>query len=151
MLASSVCFLYINLYVLYDNGEIYHGNTGKRKVSQQTTTTSEEPKHVSDDQQESSLKKQKRLTIPDTVSVTIEDTQVSNDNVNNRAINVDQDELQMASNDEATSSAVPFSSSLSVSENVRTKVKGPPENAEWKPLEKELYMKGLEIFGRNRY
>ncbi|PWA64495.1 SET domain-containing protein [Artemisia annua] len=128
------------------------GDPGKRKISQQTTTTSEEPKHVSDDQQESSLKKQKRLTIPDTVSVTIEDTQVSNDNVNNRAINVDQDELLMASNDEATSSAVPFSSSLSVSENVtkyRTKVKGPPENTEWKPLEKELYMKGLEIFGRN--
>ena len=140
--------MYIISNVLYDNGEIYHGNTGKRKV------TSEEPKHVSDDQQESSLKKQKRLTIPDTVSVTIDDTQVSNDNVNNRAINVDQDELRMGSNDEATSSVVPFSSSLSVSESVtkhRTKVKGPPENTEWKPLEKELYMKGLEIFGRNRY
>ncbi|GJS87868.1 histone-lysine N-methyltransferase EZA1-like protein isoform X3 [Tanacetum coccineum] len=130
---------------------------GKRKVSQQTTTKSEEPKHVTDDQQQSSLKKQKRLAIRDTVSMTVEDTQVSNDNVKDKTINVDinppdQDELQVASNDEATSSVVPFSSSPSISENVtnhRKKVKGPPENTEWKPLEKELYMKGLEIFGRN--
>lgn len=129
------------------------GNTGKHKVSK------EEPKHVTDDQQESSLKKQKRLSIPDTVSMTIEDTQVSNDNSNDKTIKVnvtipDQDELQMATNDEATSSGVPVTSSPCVSANMtknRTKFKGPEINSEWKPLEKELYMKGIEIFGRNRY
>ncbi|XP_024968148.1 histone-lysine N-methyltransferase EZA1-like isoform X1 [Cynara cardunculus var. scolymus] len=139
---------------------------GKRKVSKQTTTMLEEPKHVTDDQQESSLKKQKRLSIPDTVSMTIEDAQVSNDKV--MVVDVttpNQDELQMIPTDEAISFGVPNSTSRCVSADViedsstgvhllkqasnQKQIGGSPINSEWKPLEKELYMKGLEIFGRN--
>lgn len=36
------------------------------------------------------------------------------------------------------------------SNSTRGQVKGVCSSSEWKPVEKELYMKGLEIFGRNR-
>ncbi|KAI3773206.1 hypothetical protein L6452_04410 [Arctium lappa] len=140
---------------------------GKRKISKQTTTMLEEPKHVTDDQQESSLKKQKRLSIPDTVSMTMEDAQVSNEKIMEVDVTTpNQEELQMKRNDEAISPGVPNSSrcvSTDVIEDSSTGVNllkqasnpvgkqigSSPINSEWKPLEKELYMKGLEIFGRN--
>lgn len=116
----------------------------------------EKSKHVTDDQQESSFKKQKTLSIPDTVSRTIEYTQVSDDNINDKKVEVDVaiPGDQMATSDEATSSGVPFNSSPCGSANLikdRNRFDGTPINSEWKPLEIELYMKGLEIFGRNRY
>jgi hypothetical protein len=30
-------------------------------------------------------------------------------------------------------------------------VEGVLKKSEWKPIEKELYLKGVEIFGKNRY
>ncbi|KAJ9547743.1 hypothetical protein OSB04_020286 [Centaurea solstitialis] len=148
--------------------EIHNGaEPEKRKVSKQSTVILEEPKHVADDRQESSLKKQKRLSISDTVSITIEDAQVSNDKIMEVDVTTpNQDELQMIPNDEAVSSDVPNSSrgvSADVivdsitgvhllnhaSNPVGKQIGGSPINSEWKPLEKELYMKGLEIFGRN--
>ncbi|XP_071726641.1 histone-lysine N-methyltransferase EZA1 isoform X1 [Rutidosis leptorrhynchoides] len=127
---------------------------GKRKVSEQTITMLEEPKHVTDNQQESSLKKQKTLSVPDTVSITIENTQVSDDNINEKKLEVDvtMTRDQMDTNDDATSSAVQISSSPCGSANMINNTKTideTPKSSKWKPLEKELYLKGLEIFGRN--
>nr|XP_043622022.1 histone-lysine N-methyltransferase EZA1 [Erigeron canadensis] len=127
-------------------------DSGKCKVSEQTTTMFEEPKQVTDDQQQSSSKKQKTLSIPDTASMTIKDAHGSDEKSidKNMEIDVTMPDVQTLTNDEATSSGVPYSSCVSA--NVignRTKDEGPPINSEWKPLEKELYMKGLEIFGRN--
>lgn len=34
---------------------------------------------------------------------------------------------------------------------VGSQAKGVVSSNEWKPLEKDLYLKGIEIFGRNRY
>ncbi|CAL5425895.1 unnamed protein product [Camellia sinensis] len=36
------------------------------------------------------------------------------------------------------------------SNSMKGQVKGVLRNSEWKPLEKDLYLKGIEIFGRNR-
>lgn len=138
-------------------------DSGKRKVSKQTTTLLEEPEHVTDDQQESSLKKQKRLSLPDTVSMTIEDTQVSDDNLNDQKVDVDVTitHLQTATNDEATSSSHCGSADVikdrrtgvhlvkHASKPVVTNLESPSTNSDWKLLEKELYAKGLEIFGKN--
>ncbi|XP_076885239.1 histone-lysine N-methyltransferase EZA1-like [Bidens hawaiensis] len=131
-------------------------DSGKRKVSEETTTMLEEPKHAVDSQQESSLKKQKTLSIPDTVSMTIEDTQVSDDRLNDQKM-----DHQMATNDEATSSSQCVSPDVSKhsgtgvnllkheSTPAATEIIIPPVDCKWKPLEKELYVKGLEIFGKN--
>lgn len=118
----------------------------------------EEPKHAVDSQQESSLKKQKTLSIPDTVSMTIEDNQVSDDRLNDQKM-----DHQMTTNDEATSSSQCVSPDVSKhsgtgvnllkheSTPAATEIISPPVDCKWKPLEKELYVKGLEIFGKNRY
>ncbi|KAL8191974.1 hypothetical protein R6Q57_028095 [Mikania cordata] len=129
---------------------------GNHKESKQTSLMLEESKHAIDDQQESSLKKQKTLSVPDTVSMTIEDARVSDDNVNDKKM-----DLQMATNDEATSSSQCVSADVIMdrgtevnllkheSSPVCTKTDSPPVNSKWKHLEKELYAKGLEIFGKN--
>jgi len=38
-----------------------------------------------------------------------------------------------------------------LSSSMEGKVDGMPGLSDWKPLEKELYLKGVEMFGRNRY
>ncbi|XP_076905477.1 histone-lysine N-methyltransferase EZA1-like isoform X1 [Bidens hawaiensis] len=131
-------------------------DSGKRKVSEETTTMLEEPKHDVDSQQESSLKKQKTLSIPDTIFMTIEDTQVSDDRLNDQKM-----DHQMTTNDEATSSSQCVSPDVSKhsgtgvnllkheSTPAATEIISPPVDCKWKPLEKELYVKGLEIFGKN--
>jgi histone-lysine N-methyltransferase EZH2 len=37
------------------------------------------------------------------------------------------------------------------SSSVERQVEGVLKKSEWKPIEKELYLKGVEIFGKNRY
>ncbi|KAM0071854.1 putative [histone H3]-lysine(4) N-trimethyltransferase chromatin remodeling SET family [Helianthus debilis subsp. tardiflorus] len=120
---------------------------GKRKLSKQTTTVLEEPKHVIDDQQGSSLKKQKIGSVPDTISMTIEDTQVSDDNLNDKKL-----DLQMTTNDEATSSSQCVSKEVIKDTGTGVnmlKQDSTPVGTKWELLEKELYVKGLEIFGKN--
>ncbi|KAJ0797222.1 putative [histone H3]-lysine(4) N-trimethyltransferase chromatin remodeling SET family [Helianthus annuus] len=120
---------------------------GKRKLSKQTTTVLEEPKHVIDDQQGSSLKKQKTESVPDTISMTIEDTQVADDNLNDKKL-----DLQMTTNDEATSSSQCVSKEVIKDTGTGVnmlKQESTPVGTKWELLEKELYVKGLEIFGKN--
>ncbi|MFS7931068.1 putative [histone H3]-lysine(4) N-trimethyltransferase chromatin remodeling SET family [Helianthus anomalus] len=120
---------------------------GKRKLSKQTTMVLEEPKHVIDDQQGSSLKKQKTGSVPDTISMTIEDTQVSDDNLNDKKL-----DLQMTTNDEATSSSQCVSKEVIKDTGIGVnmlKQESTPVRTKWELLEKELYVKGLEIFGKN--
>ncbi|KAF5811030.1 putative [histone H3]-lysine(4) N-trimethyltransferase chromatin remodeling SET family [Helianthus annuus] len=120
---------------------------GKRKLSKQTTTVLEEPKHVIDDQQGSSLKKQKTGSVPDTISMTIEDTQVADDNLNDKKL-----DLQMTTNDEATSSSQCVSKEVIKDTGTGVnmlKQESTPVGTKWELLEKELYVKGLEIFGKN--
>ncbi|KAI3800897.1 hypothetical protein L1987_28996 [Smallanthus sonchifolius] len=131
------------------------GDTAKRKESEQITSLLEEPKLVIDEQ-ESSLKKQKTLSIPDTISMTMVDAQVSDDNLNDKKM-----DLQMVTNDDATSSSQCVSVDVikhrgtgvnllkHVSTPVGAKNDSHPVNCKWKQLEKELYAKGLEIFGKN--
>lgn len=115
----------------------------------------EEPKHITDEQQETSLKKRKMMSIPDTVSIAIEDAHISDDKLNDR-------KMDFQTNDEATSSSQCVSADVMKhrgtgvnllkheSTPVGTKPDSPPVNCKWQPLEKELYAKGLEIFGKNR-
>ncbi|KAJ0589808.1 putative [histone H3]-lysine(4) N-trimethyltransferase chromatin remodeling SET family [Helianthus annuus] len=120
---------------------------GKRKLSTQTTTVLEEPKHVIDDQQGSSLKKQKTGSVPDTISMTIEDTQVADGNLNDKKL-----DLQMTTNDEATSSSQCVSKEVIKDTGTGVnmlKQESTPVGTKWELLEKELYVKGLEIFGKN--
>ncbi|KAI3514708.1 hypothetical protein L1887_13339 [Cichorium endivia] len=121
---------------------------GKRKVSEETTTELEESKHNTNDQQESSPKKQKRLSVCMTID----------DNLKDKSMDAD------VTKDDANSCGVPFSAdSADVRKDrstgvdmlkhesyaVETQINSSSINSEWKPLEKELYVKGLEIFGRN--
>lgn len=127
---------------------MYDDNTGKRKVSNQTTTVLEESKDVTNEQQESSLKKQKRLlSIPDAVSMTIEDTRVCDE----KSMEMDVTEDETTRKDEATSSGCVSADVMKDMSRGGVDLSNPVVNCEWKPLEKELYVKGLEIFGRNRY
>ncbi|KAK1420450.1 hypothetical protein QVD17_22060 [Tagetes erecta] len=116
------------------------GDPGERKESKETTTMLKEPKHITDEQQETSLKKRKLVSIPDTVSMAIEDAQVSDDKLNDR-------KMDLQTNDEETSSSQCVSAG--VKRPVPLNVDSPPVSCKWKPLEKELYAKGLEIFGKN--
>lgn len=119
---------------------------GKRKVSNQTTTVLEESKDVTNEQQESSLKKQKRLlSIPDAVSMTIEDTRVCDE----KSMEMDVTEDETTRKDEATSSGCVSADVMKDMSRGGVDLSNPVVNCEWKPLEKELYVKGLEIFGRN--
>lgn len=81
---------------------MYDDNIGNRKVSKQTTTVLQESKDVTNEQHESSLKKQKRLSIPDAVSRTIEHTRVCDEK--NMEVDVTScTEDETSSKDEETS------------------------------------------------
>nr|BAC84952.1 PHCLF3 [Petunia x hybrida] len=131
----------------HTDGKMTHG------ASDSICTTMEKSDLVSDDQQDSSCKRRK-LSVPTTVSVGAEDGSESN-------------EISIITNDYVSHSPAPddigYNHSISLhktgdsarSEGEDTKMEIVKQASclknlqEWKPLEKELYSKGVEIFGRN--
>ncbi|XP_049345869.1 histone-lysine N-methyltransferase EZA1 isoform X2 [Solanum verrucosum] len=125
----------------------------KHGVSESINTTLEKSDLVLDDQQDSSGKRRK-LSLPNAVSVAAEDGSESNG-------------MSIITNDYVSHSQAPDQSGYNhgtslhkTGENVRNEaedtIKETVKHAscsknlpEWKPLEKELYLKGIEIFGRN--
>lgn len=136
---------------------------GKRKVLQLTNISLNESVQDPDDLQNSSCKKQKKILALDVVTA-------STDAMSNK--DADSWHLTTAGG-EITRKDLQSESSVShdkIEDNARDKAKdvnkepklnqssakgGPLEgvlsSSEWKPIEKELYLKGVEIFGRNRY
>ncbi|KAG5627808.1 hypothetical protein H5410_013026 [Solanum commersonii] len=125
----------------------------KHGVSESINTTLEKSDLVLDDQQDSSGKRRK-LSLPNAVSVAAEDGSESNG-------------MSIITNDYVSHSQAPDQSGYNhgtslhkTGDNVRNEaedtIKETVKHAscsknlpEWKPLEKELYLKGIEIFGRN--
>ncbi|XP_006349182.1 histone-lysine N-methyltransferase EZA1 isoform X1 [Solanum tuberosum] len=125
----------------------------KHGVSESINTTLEKSDLVLDNQQDSSGKRRK-LSLPTAVSVAAEDGSESNG-------------MPIITNDYVSHSQAPDQSGYNhgtslhkTGDNVRNEaedtIKETVKHAscsknvpEWKPLEKELYLKGIEIFGRN--
>ncbi|NP_001234760.1 histone-lysine N-methyltransferase EZ1 [Solanum lycopersicum] len=125
----------------------------KHGVSDSINTTLEKSNLVLDDQQDSSGKRRK-LSLPTAVSVAAEDGSESNG-------------MSISTNDYVSHSQAPDQSGYNhgtslhetgdnVSNEGEDTIKETVKHAsysknlpEWKPLEKELYLKGIEIFGRN--
>lgn len=140
-------------------------NIGKRKVTSQLP---QDPENMSDELQGSS-KKQKRLAAFDVEIETSEYIKVKDLNSNANSTHEDassntENELQLITKNSGCASANELEG------NVAKETEGVMEvlelkqsfdskegqivgrsNSEWKQMEKELYIKGLEIFGRNRY
>ncbi|KAJ0111074.1 hypothetical protein Patl1_00879 [Pistacia atlantica] len=150
---------------------------GKRKALQPTNVVLNELIQVSDDLQNSSSKKQKKLLPLDVITAS-SDAIASMDGDSGCHIGASSEgDLQMITKDSQSESiecgSEKFASSSSalhdkIELNIRGEakdVKNEPElkqasskvdvsegvfsSSEWKPIEKELYSKGVEIFGRN--
>ncbi|KAJ8573694.1 hypothetical protein K7X08_010205 [Anisodus acutangulus] len=125
----------------------------KHGVSESINTTLEKSDLGLDDQQDSSCKRRK-LSLPTAVSVAAEDRSESN-------------EMSIITNDYVSDSQAPDQSGYNhgtslnkTGNNDRNEGEDTKKETmkhasysknlpEWKPLEKELYSKGIEIFGRN--
>lgn len=149
---------------------------GKRKALGQTNIELNDSVQVIDDLEDSSNKKQKKLLPLDKITVS-SDGMPSPDAKSRHNISATNDnELEMTTKDSASEpmSEKFFSSDGVSSDNIvhnvtdeAKDVKKEPEtkqsfskgeltggilsSSDWKPIEKELYLKGVEIFGRNRY
>ncbi|XP_031260080.1 histone-lysine N-methyltransferase EZA1-like [Pistacia vera] len=150
---------------------------GKRKALQPTNVVLNELIQVSDDLQNSSSKKQKKLLPLDVITAS-SDAIASMDADSGCHIGASSEgDLQMITKDSQSESiecvSEKFASSSNalhdkIELNIRGEakdVKNEPElkqasskvevsegvfsSSEWKPIEKELYLKGVEIFGRN--
>ncbi|XP_057460764.1 LOW QUALITY PROTEIN: histone-lysine N-methyltransferase EZA1 [Actinidia eriantha] len=139
-----------------------HHEMGKRKVPKNTTELPEKLTLVSDDIQ-GSFKKQKRAQSAGTLDcegfLTV-DSCSSEEGRNAESGKPDNNESLVFAKSQSESSSDKFSCALSVpgqgvEDSARCKAQGishcaeVPVLKEWKPLEKELYLKGVEIFGRN--
>lgn len=127
----------------------------KHRVPESINTTLEKSDLALDDQQDSSCKRRK-LSLPTAISVAAEGGSESNG-------------MSIITNDYASHSQAPDQSGYNhgtslhkTGDNVRNEAADTKNETvkhasysknlpEWKPLEKELYSKGIEIFGRNRY
>lgn len=157
----------------------HNESTGKRKVVKYTDKVAHDRTIVPDDFQGSS-KKQKSLDALHLVSgtsvpVLVQDHITDSERRNPDADLLNKNELEMTNNESAghTSRELVCFGSSSCDESMDN-VKDEPKDvtavlkqpskstggqvkglcsssSEWKAVEKELYMKGLEIFGRNRY
>ncbi|XP_015891733.2 histone-lysine N-methyltransferase EZA1 isoform X3 [Ziziphus jujuba] len=146
--------------------KIDHENLAKRKAMKQTDTEPHDLVMVSDDFN-ASCKKQKRLAALDAESGSTNEIQVQDCNFSAKSSHLDvglhkKIELQIPTNNSGSASydesgdivrdeqeddmevleLKQFSESTGQIERVSS-------SSEWKLMEKELYMKGLEIFGRN--
>ncbi|KAA8549082.1 hypothetical protein F0562_000766 [Nyssa sinensis] len=140
-------------------------STGKRKVPKHTITVPEDSTLISDDVQGSSSKKQKKLSDLNAVTVANEgdlaldcssnakskELEFGVSDKNEFCMTTSEHEIGDTSRDEmegiSNIAEVPVvkHSSNSIGEKVKESLR----RCEWKPLEKELYLKGIEIFGRN--
>ncbi|KAB2605088.1 histone-lysine N-methyltransferase EZA1-like [Pyrus ussuriensis x Pyrus communis] len=111
--------------------KMHNENTGKRKVVKHTDKVANDLTIVPDAFQGSS-KKQKRLDALDLVTATSEPIPVQ--------VHISRDEPRDVTE-------VP--ELRQTSKSTCEQVEGIYGNSEWKPVEKDLYMKGLQIFGRN--
>lgn len=152
----------------------HHESLGKRKVSKCTNTVLGESTLVSDDIQGSSSKKHKKLSALDSVTAASEgktfSDNISNDKSRYLEMDVpDKNEIQMNTNCALNESAEHMQNISETEEDTGDEVdaiKEKPElkqsskssgvegisgSSDWKPFEKELYLKGVEMYGRNRY
>lgn len=141
----------------------YRENIAKRKAVKLTDSIPHDLAMVSDDFK-ASCKKQKRLVALDVENETSD--QDCNSSGKSRQMDVDLHRKveQMPTKNSGSASydegddmvRVGQEGSMEVLElkhfsNSRgEQIEGVSRSSEWKPMEKELYMKGLEIFGRNR-
>lgn len=145
---------------------------GKRKVMKHTDTALHDSTLVSDDFQGSS-KKQKKLSALDVVIVTSEVTpaldHTSSDKSESQTApnNSLKEPGEHTLNEFVTSGSASFDRSEEIVRDEPKDTRKVPQlehssysvgrsadglgSAEWKPIEKELYLKGVEMFGRNRY
>jgi histone-lysine N-methyltransferase EZH2 len=145
---------------------------GKRKVMKHTDTALHDSTLVSDDFQGSS-KKQKKLSALDVVIVTSEVTpaldHTSSDKSESQTTpnNSLKEPGEHTLNEFVTSGSASFDRSEEIVRDEPKDTRKVPQlehssysvgrsadglgSAEWKPIEKELYLKGVEMFGRNRY
>ena len=152
----------------------HHESLGKRKVSKCTNTVLGDSTLDSDDIQGTSSKKQKKLSALDVVTATSEGKSISDDisNDKNKYLEIgvpDKNELQTNTNCALNESAGHMQNINEIEDdtgdevdaikempelkhsNKPSGVEGTSSSCEWKPFEKELYLKGIEIYGRNRY
>lgn len=128
----------------------------KQGVPDSINTSLEKSDMVLDDQQDPNSCKRRKLSLPTAVSVAEEDGSESNG-------------MSIIANDYVSHSQAPDRSGYNhgtslhkTGDDVRNEAADTKKEIvkhascsknlpEWKPLEKELYSKGVEIFGRNRY
>lgn len=146
---------------------------GKRKFMKNADTVQHDSTLVSDDFQ-GSLKKQKMLLSPDVVTITSEATTPAQNHTssdNGESQTTPKGSPKEPAEDTLNKFVGSFSASGDRSEDnsideIKDTRKVPERNqssnsvgrcaeglgsSEWKPFEKEFYLKGIEMFGRNRY
>ncbi|XP_012082902.1 histone-lysine N-methyltransferase EZA1 isoform X2 [Jatropha curcas] len=142
----------------------------KRKVSRDTNVTVGDSTEIPDDLHDSSGKKQKKLLTSDVVTEDVEDIS-THDNIAGTESTTVKSELQLTpkgtrshpnehSPKELSCSGTEVASrdkvdditelpESNLSSSTERQLKAASSRCEWKPIEKELYLKGIEIFGKN--
>lgn len=145
---------------------------GKRKYLPDMNTGGNESVHGSDDLQDSASKKQKTILVLDVASMSNEaigsvdcPSSTSSPQLGIGAPNDNDAQIISKNNQKESAESTPDNFTLSgnticdeANDNVRDGNKDIVEvpdlkqsSTDWKPIERELYLKGVEIFGRNRY
>ncbi|XP_017230237.1 histone-lysine N-methyltransferase EZA1 isoform X2 [Daucus carota subsp. sativus] len=127
------------------------GESGKRKCLTQTSEFQESLTGSSNDSQVYN-KKQKVLSGPTEVATDAKTSLAEDDRSSTKL--ADMDIIEIDKDDFGSSTKHVGSTSSSHDSNkapvfVGSQAKGVVSSNEWKPLEKDLYLKGIEIFGRN--
>lgn len=148
--------------------ETHHENVAKRKAAKHTDTMLHDLALVSDDFN-GSCKKQKRIAALDVETETSEDIHIQDCNTSEKSRLLDvglhrKVELLMPAKDYGSASYDEAEDKVRdgqegdmevlelkhFSDSIGGQIEGVSRSSGWKPMEKELYVKGLEIFGRNR-
>ncbi|XP_074344804.1 histone-lysine N-methyltransferase EZA1 isoform X2 [Apium graveolens] len=127
------------------------GESGKRKSSRQTPEFEESLTNSSNDYQGYN-KKQKMLSDPSEIATEAKTCSAEDDRSSIKIADPDIMEIEKDDFGSSTKNTDSTSSSYDLdeaSERVGSQTKGIVSSSEWKLLEKELYLKGIEIFGRN--
>ncbi|TYH95970.1 hypothetical protein ES332_A12G144600v1 [Gossypium tomentosum] len=145
-----------------------HENSGKRKASQESYRPLDDLLHCSDSRQDSLCKKQKTLLVFDVATESSEAipshaSAQSSRSRNYQVCTLHENETQITaknnqneSGERGLETSTCSASASKTKDNTRNGAKDVlkvPESkwssSEWKPIERELYLKGVEIFGRN--
>lgn len=127
------------------------GESGKRKSSSQTPEFQESLTSSSNDSQGSN-KKQKMSSDPNEIDTNANTSLAEDDRSSIKIADLDIMEIEKDDFGSSTKNVDSTSSSYDLdkaSELAGSQTEGVVNSSEWKPLEKELYLKGIEIFGRN--